>query len=62
MLIITMHDNITPASGYERLNDVTLIDFVSVDSALDFDTSNQSKLNYWGRDFHTNLLVNFIDD
>jgi len=29
----------------------------SVDSALDFDASNQSKLNFWERDFNLLLLV-----
>jgi len=30
-----------PASGFERVNDVTFWSFLSVDSALFFDTSNQ---------------------
>jgi hypothetical protein len=29
----------------------------SVDSALDFDTSNQPKINYWGRDLNMLLPV-----
>ncbi len=43
-----LHHN-TPALGFERINDATIIRFISVDSALDFDTSNQSKLNFWER-------------
>ena len=35
---LIMIDNNTPASGFKRVNDVTLIGFISVDSALDFDT------------------------
>ena len=33
------------------------IDSNSVDSALDFDTSNQSKLNFLRRDLNTSLMT-----
>ena len=31
--------------------------FISVDSALNFGASNQSKFNYWGRDLNTSLVI-----
>ena len=36
-----------------------LLGFISVDSALDFDISNQTKLNYWGRDLILDLPVKY---
>ena len=38
-------------------NGTILTLFISVGSALDFNTSNQSILNYWGGDLVSNLLV-----
>jgi hypothetical protein len=38
-----------------------LLGFISVDSALDFDISDQTKLNYWGRDLILDLPVKYIN-